>query len=207
MVLVHVATLAPLFLLLWDWTWGQLSFNPIREITLRTGRYALIVLIASLACTPVFLLNRFAPILRMRRALGLYAFMYASLHLLTFVGLDFRFNVAFLREEIAQRRYIQVGLLAFLALLPLAVTSSRWWVRRLGKNWKRLHRLVYLAAGLALLHFFWVVRGEIYRPLVYGIILVLLLSARVPAIHKFLADLGKRLGSRNRRVSQQGSEQ
>jgi sulfoxide reductase heme-binding subunit YedZ len=194
LILLHVAALAPLVLLLWDWLGGRLGFNPIREITLRTGRYALFTLILSLACTPVYLVSKFSPVLRMRRALGLYAFMYAGLHLLTFVGLDFGFNLSFIAEEIVQRRFIQVGLASFLILLPLAVTSSRGWVRRLGKNWKRLHRLVYLSALLALLHFFWVVKGDIRRPLVYGGVLALLLIVRIPAIRRLLARIGEKSG-------------
>jgi sulfoxide reductase heme-binding subunit YedZ len=166
-----------------------LSFNPIREITLRTGRYALIMLILSLACTPVYLVSRFRPLLRMRRALGLYAFMYAGLHLLTFVGLDFGFNLGYVVEEIAQRRFIQVGLLSFLILLPLATTSFRWWIRRLGKNWKRLHRLVYLATLLAVLHFVWLVKGDYRQPLAYGSVLVLLLLVRIPAVQRVLIRL------------------
>ena len=198
LVLTHVAALAPLVLLLWDWAGGRLSFNPVREITLRTGRYALIALILSLACTPVYLVSRFRPLLRMRRAFGLYAFTYAGLHLLTFVGLDFGFNLGFIVDEIAQRRFIQVGLLSFLIMLPLAVTSSRWWIRRLGRNWKRLHRLVYLAALLAVLHFFWVVKGDVRRPVIYGSILAILLLARVPIIQKSLTQLREMLTRRGR---------
>jgi sulfoxide reductase heme-binding subunit YedZ len=187
--LVHTAALAPLIVLLYDWTAGRLSFNPIRDITLRTGRYALVLLILSLACTPVYLVSRFRPILRARRALGLYAFMYAGLHLLTFVGLDFGFNPGFISEEIAQRPFVQVGLLSFLILLALAITSSRYWIRRLGKTWKRLHRLVYLAALLAVIHFVLVVKGDFRRPLMYGIFLGLLLLARIPAVRKALTHL------------------
>lgn len=197
LVLTHFAALAPLALLLWDWVGGRLSFNPIRDITLRTGRYALILLILSLACTPVYLVSKFRSVLRMRRAFGLYAFMYAGLHLLTFVGLDFGFNLALIADEVAQRRFIQVGLLSFLILLPLAITSSRRWVRRLGKNWKRLHRLVYLAALLAILHFFWVVKGDIRRPLIYGALLVLLLLMRIPTIQRALNHLQEALSRRN----------
>jgi sulfoxide reductase heme-binding subunit YedZ len=196
LVLTHVAALLPLAILLWDWAWGRLSFNPIRDITLRTGRYALTLLILSLACTPAYLLSRFSPILRMRRALGLYAFLYAGLHLLTFVGLDFGFDLDLIADEIAQRRFIQAGLGSFLILLPLAVTSVGWWIRRLGKNWKRLHRLVYVAALLALLHFVWLVKGDYRRPLRYGAVLALLLITRIPAVRKALIGLRKRLGSR-----------
>jgi sulfoxide reductase heme-binding subunit YedZ len=200
LALTHLAALAPLLLLLWDWAGGRLSFNPIREMTLRTGRYALIFLIASLASTPAYLVSGFSLLTQIRRVLGLYAFTYAGLHLLTFVGLDFGFNVGFIADEIAQRRYIQVGLLSFLILLPLAVTSSRWWMRRLGKNWKRLHRLVYLAALLAILHFFLVVKGDWRRPLVYGIILVLLLLSRIPLVRNLVSS------RRDRPKSEQASQ-
>ena len=195
-ILTHIAALAPLALLLWNWAWGRLSFNPIREITLRTGRYALTLLALSLACTPAYLLSGLSPILRLRRALGLYAFTYAGLHLLTFVGLDFGFDLRLVANEIAQRRFIRAGLASFLILLPLAITSSRWWIRRLGKNWKRLHRLVYVAALLALLHLAWVVKGDYRRPLIYGIILALLLITRIPAVRKALIGLRDRLGSK-----------
>ena len=126
LALVHVAALTPLAVLLYDWATGHLSVNPIRDITLRTGRYALVTLILSLACTPAYLVSRFNPLLRTRRALGLYAFMYAGLHLLTFVGLDFGFDLGLIASELAQRPFIQVGLLAFLILVPLAITSSRF---------------------------------------------------------------------------------
>jgi len=196
LVLTHIAALAPLALLLVDYATGQLSFNPIREITLRTGRYALILLVLSLACTPVRILIGWSPVMQLRRPLGLYAFMYAALPLLTFVGLDFGFNLSFIWEELDQRSYIQVGLLAFLVLLPLAVTSTPHWTRKLGKNWKRLHRLVYLAAMLALLHFLWVVKGDIRRPLVYGMVILLLLAVRAPPLRRAIVEWRDRIGDR-----------
>jgi sulfoxide reductase heme-binding subunit YedZ len=196
LVLTHIAALAPLALLLVDYATGQLSFNPIREITLRTGRYALILLVLSLACTPVRILTGWSPVIRLRRPLGLYAFMYAALHLLTFVGLDFGFNLSFIWEELIQRRYLQVGLLAFLILLPLAVTSTRRWIRKLGKNWNRLHRLVYLAALLVFLHFLWAAKGDIRRPITYVVVVVLLLAIRALPIRKAIIDLRGRIAGR-----------
>ena len=193
LVLTHVAALAPLILLLVDYATGRLSFNPIREITLRTGRYALILLVLSLACTPVRVLTGWNPVMRLRRPLGLYAFMYAGLHLLVFAGLDYGFKLSLIWEELAQRRFIQVGLVAFLLLLPLAVTSTRQWIAKLGKSWKRLHRLVYLAALLALLHFLWVVKGDLRRPLVYAVVVVLLLVVRIPPIRDALTNLRGRI--------------
>ena len=181
-ILTHVAALAPLALMAWDYAQGQLSANPIREVTLRTGRAALILLVLSLACTPVHILFKFRPALKLRRPLGLYAFLYAALHGLTFVGLDYGFDPELVLEEIVQRRFVQAGIVAFLLLVPLAITSTKGWVRRLGKNWKRLHRLVYLAAMIALLHFVWLAKGDIRRPLAYGAVVVLLLVIRLPFV-------------------------
>ena len=180
----HGAALAPLVLLLLAWFGGRLGANPIREITLRTGRAALTLLLLSLACTPARLLTGLAAIQRLRKPLGLYAFLYVSLHLLTYLGLDFGFNLSFLWPEIAQQAFIQVGLLAFLILIPLAITSTRRWRRRLGRNWRRLHRLAYLAAVLAVLHFYWLVKGDWRRPLAAAIVLASLLIARLPPIQK-----------------------
>jgi sulfoxide reductase heme-binding subunit YedZ len=183
----HLAALTPLVLLLYAWVGGHLGANPIRELTLRTGRAALTLLVLSLACTPARLLTGAAAIQRLRKPLGLYAFLYLVLHLLIYLGLDFGFNLSFLWPEIRQQPFIQVGLLAFLLLLPLAITSTRGWRKRLGKNWKRLHRLAYLAAALAVLHFYWLVKGGWRRPLAAAIVLALLLLTRLPPIQKALS--------------------
>jgi sulfoxide reductase heme-binding subunit YedZ len=185
-VLTHVGALIPLALLVWGYTQNQLTANPIREITLRTGRVALVLLLLSLACTPATILFRFKPALKLRRPLGLYAFLYAGLHLLTFVGLDYGFDFSLIVPEVRQKRFVQVGMLAFLLLLPLAITSTRGWIKRLGKNWKRLHRLVYLAAVAVVIHFVWLAKGDIRRPLRYGAVLALLLLIRVPPISRIL---------------------
>jgi sulfoxide reductase heme-binding subunit YedZ len=148
-VLVHLALLIPLALLAVDWTQDQLTANPIREIQLRTGRYALFLLVLTLACAPVYNISGFKPVLSLRRILGLYAFGYALLHLLNFIGLDYGFNFALLWADISEKRYIIVGFIAFLILL--AVTSledgETAWV-----EWRRLYA-IYLAGlgGVALL--------------------------------------------------------
>jgi sulfoxide reductase heme-binding subunit YedZ len=183
-IAVHVGALVPLALLGWAWAAGRLGFNPIREITLRTGRAALLMLVLSLACTPARMLTGLAPIQRLRKPLGLYAFLYAALHFLTYVGLDFRFNVAFLWPDISQQPFIQIGLLTFLILLVLALTSTRAWVKRIGRSWKRLHSLVYAAVVLAILHFFLLVKGDWRRPLGYAIVVALLLLLRLPVVRK-----------------------
>jgi sulfoxide reductase heme-binding subunit YedZ len=181
-ILTHAAALAPLALLAWDTAQDQLTANPIREVTLRTGKTALVLLVLSLASTPVHILFGFRPAIKLRRPLGLYAFLYAGLHGLTFVGLDFGFDVGLILEEILQRRFVQAGMVAFLLLLPLALTSTRGWMGRLGKNWRRLHRLVYLAALAAVVHFVWLAKGDIREPLLYGAAVALLLVARIPAV-------------------------
>jgi len=195
-LLTHVAALLPLALLAWDYAQNQLTVDPIREITLRTGRYALTLLILSLSCTPIHTVFGFKRVLRIRRSLGLYAFLYASLHLLTFVGLDYGFDLRLIGRAILEKRFLQVGFLAFLILLPLAATSTRGWMRRMGKRWKRLHRLVYLAALLAVLHFVLLVKAGVSRPLFYGAAVALLLVARIPGVRDALSDLRRRLRGR-----------
>ena len=193
-VLAHLAALGPLAVLAWDYAHNRLTANPIREVTLRTGRAALVLLALSLASTPIYVMSGFRPVLRLRRPLGLYAFLYAALHGLTFVGLDYGFNLALIGEEIRQRRFIQVGFLAFLVLLPLAITSTRGWMARLGKNWKRLHRLVYLAALAAVAHYVWAVKADVRVPLLYGAIVVALLIVRIPAVRNAVRNWRNRLG-------------
>jgi sulfoxide reductase heme-binding subunit YedZ len=195
-VVTHLVSLSPLALLIWDYTQGQLTADPIREITLRTGRYALIWLILSLACTPVYIVFGLRQATKLRRPLGLYAFVYASLHLLAFVGLDYGFNLTLIADEILQKRFVQVGLAAFVILLSLAVTSTRGWARRLGKGWKILHRLVYLAALLAMVHFVWVVKADLRRPLLYGAVVVILLIVRIPGLRKAFRDMRRRLSGK-----------
>ncbi len=183
-VLVHFGALLPLAILLWDFWQNRLTVNPIQEITLRTGKSALVLLVLALACTPINSVFGFKPVLRLRRPLGLYAFMYASFHFLTFVGLDYGFDPELIREAILEKRYALVGFATFLILLPLAATSTKGWMRRLGRHWKRLHRGVYLAGLLAVLHFVWLVKSDIREPLLYGGVVVLLLVLRISGIRR-----------------------
>jgi sulfoxide reductase heme-binding subunit YedZ len=183
-ILTHIGALVPLATLVWDFWQGQLSVNPIQDITLRTGKYALVLLVLSLACTPINSVFGFRQVLRLRRPLGLYAFMYVSLHLLTFVGLDYGCDWVLIREAIFEKRFALAGFAAFLVLLPLAVTSTKGWMRRLGKKWKRLHRGVYLAALLAVTHFIWLVKSDIREPLLYGVVLVVLLILRIAGVRR-----------------------
>jgi sulfoxide reductase heme-binding subunit YedZ len=193
--IVHIASLLPLALLLWDLAWGRLSFNPIREATLRTGRYALALLVLSLACTPLRVLLRMAWIGRLRKPLGLYAALYAVLHFAIFVAWDYGFQLDLIWLEIRDRPFIWAGLPALLILVLLAVTSTRGWMRRLGRNWKRLHRMVYLAAPLAVLHFVLIVKVERAAPLIYAAVVVILLFVRVPFVRRIIIAIRSKLTS------------
>jgi sulfoxide reductase heme-binding subunit YedZ len=188
-ILTHVLALAPFVLLVWDFATNQLSVNPIQDITFRTGTYALVTLLLSLACTPLNTLFGLRQVLPLRRPLGLYAFFYTTLHFLTFAVLDYGLDAAALQEAIFEKRYALVGFAAFLILLPLAITSTKGWMRRLGKNWKRLHTLVYVALGLAILHYLWLVKSITLEPLLYAAAAGALLLLRVPPISRRLVRL------------------
>ncbi len=179
-VVVHVGALTPLALLVWDLISGGLGANPIQAVQLRTGKTAIILLLISLACTPVYLVSGFKPVLLLRRPLGLYAFTYVSLHFINFLGVDYGFNLALIRQDLFEKRYAVVGFAAYLILLALAVTSTRGWQDRLGRTWKRLHRLVYAAAVLGVAHFLWQVKADTRVPIVFGAVLVVLLALRPP---------------------------
>ena len=179
---LHVAALLPLVAIGWGFAFDQLTANPIEEVTIRTGRAALVLLMLSLACTPVNMMFGVKWVLRLRRPLGLYAFFYASLHLLTIVGLDYQFDFIFIREDLAGKRFALVGLAAYLSLLPLAVTSTSGWRWRLGRRWQRLHWLVYLAVLLAVTHFSLQAKADYRVPALYGAVVVFLLVVRLPGV-------------------------
>jgi sulfoxide reductase heme-binding subunit YedZ len=163
---VHLGALLPLAWIVWDYAQGRFFIDPVKEITARTGSVGLILLLLSLAATPINTLFGLRQVLRVRRALGLYAFLYIGLHFLTFVWLDYGLDLELILPAIFDQRYVLVGFAAGLILLALAVTSTKGWQRRLGKTWKRLHRLVYLAGILAVLHYLWLVK-DIGEPVRY----------------------------------------
>jgi sulfoxide reductase heme-binding subunit YedZ len=191
-ILVHVGALLPLARILWQYATGGFLVDPIREITSLTGKTALILLVLSLACTPLVTLFGFKQALRVRRALGVYAALYAGLHFLVFVWLDYGLDLALIGRAIFDQRYVLVGTAAGLILLALTVTSTRGWQKRLGKNWKRLHRLVYLAGILAVVHFLWLVK-DVREPLRYAALLALLLVLRLPPIRRLVSRARQRL--------------
>jgi sulfoxide reductase heme-binding subunit YedZ len=171
--------LGPAAWLLYATLAGDLGANPIEAITRSLGEWALRLLLITLTVTPLRRLTGWGWLLRYRRMLGLFAFFYATLHLLSYIVLDQFFYWPEIWADILKRPYITIGMLSFLLLIPLAVTSTSSWMRRLGRNWQRLHRLVYIATSGAVLHFYMLVKADTREPLFYGLILTGLLLARL----------------------------
>ncbi|MEE8419817.1 MAG: protein-methionine-sulfoxide reductase heme-binding subunit MsrQ [Dehalococcoidales bacterium] len=190
-LLTYIGGLLPLGLLIWNYSQDQLTLNPIKEIQLRTGSYALVLLVLTLASTPLSRLLKSRRVLELRRLLGLFTFMYISLHFLNFLVLDYWFDFSLIREDLFEKTFALAGFSAFLLLLPLAVTSTRGWIVRLGRNWKRLHWLIFPAALLAVVHFFWGSKADVREALIYGVIVILLLALRLPVMKRLTARLSR----------------
>ncbi len=184
-VVTHIGASIPFLLLVWDAANKNLTANPIQAITQRTGIPALIMLVLSLACTPLNTVFGLKQVIPLRRPLGLYTFWYASLHFLTFTVLDYSLDPGLLVEAIGKKPFALVGFSAYLLLAPLALTSTKGWMKRLGKRWKLLHKLVYVVAGLVILHFVWSVKADYREPLIYGTIIAGLFVLRIPAVRQF----------------------
>jgi methionine sulfoxide reductase heme-binding subunit len=177
---LFAGALIPLALLLWRAAHGTLGADAIAIGLNQLGYLALVFLMASLACTPLKILTGWTWPIRVRRMLGLFAFFYASLHLLTYVGIDQQLDWPVLWGDVTQRKFMIVGFLAFLCLLPLAWTSTDASVRRLGfQRWKSLHRLAYLAGVLAVVHFIWRVKSDVRVPMTWAAILAALFLIRI----------------------------
>lgn len=187
-VAVWVACLLPVADVLWRaWNMRQgkepdLTANPIEYITLATGWWALFILVSTLAITPLRKLTKQAWLIRFRRLLGLFAFFYATLHLITYVWLDKFWEWRDMLRDIQKRPFITAGMVAFLAMLPLAVTSTSWAIRKMGgKNWNLLHRLIYLSAIAGVVHYFWKLKAGYEKPIAFAVVLAVLLGWRVVA--------------------------
>ena len=175
-----LAALIPLERLAWKALHGGLGANPIEVITHSTGDWTLIFVLATLAVTPIRQLTRQYWLIGIRRMVGLFAFFYGTLHFTTYIWLDKFFDVHEMAKDIAKRPFITVGFSAFVLMIPLAATSTAWSIRRLGgKNWQRLHRLIYLTGILGVVHYLWLVKADKHKPLEYGAVLVVLLLYRV----------------------------
>jgi sulfoxide reductase heme-binding subunit YedZ len=176
---VWIGGLLPLAMLLYAGATGGLEADPVKDITHRTGKAVLVLLLCTLSVTPLRRLTGWNGVIAARRPLGLFAYFYACLHFLIYLG-DQGFAPGYIVEDVAKHTYVTAGFAALLLLTPLAVTSTKGWMRRLGKRWARLHRLIYAAAVLGVLHFVWLVKKDVREPLVYAAVLALLLAVRIP---------------------------
>jgi sulfoxide reductase heme-binding subunit YedZ len=176
---VFLLCLVPVEILVWRLFHDGLGANPIEFITHATGDWTLRLLVITLAITPLRKILVLPELIRFRRMLGLFAFFYACLHFSTWIGLDKFFDLNDMWKDVVKRRFITVGFAAFLLLIPLAITSTTGWIRRLGgKRWQALHRLIYFSAILAVIHYYWLVKSAVIRPLTYGAIVAALLLFR-----------------------------
>jgi methionine sulfoxide reductase heme-binding subunit len=208
-IAVHVLGWLPLAFLAYDFFTNQLTINPIQAAEQRLGRIAIYWMVATLAVTPVYTLTGLRDLPNRRRAIGLYAFLYTCLHLLVFFGLDYGFNFAQAWSLVTGKVYLLVGLLAVLLLIPLAVTSFDYFIRKMGKNWKRLHWLVYPAVVVSILHYglsqkgdLFTLRGNILRPFLWLLLTAILLVMRLPPVRRWISGTRRKLFVRFRHVPQ-----
>jgi sulfoxide reductase heme-binding subunit YedZ len=181
-IIVFLAALLPVARLAWRALHEGLGANPIEVITHSTGDWTLIFVLLTLSITPIRRLTRQYWLIGLRRMVGLFAFFYGTLHFTTYIWLDKFFDVHEMVKDIYKRPFITIGFSAFVLMIPLAVTSTSWSIRRLGgKNWQRLHRLIYLTAILGVIHYIWLVKADKRKPFEYGIVLAILLLYRVGA--------------------------
>ena len=199
-IAMHIYAWSELVIIIYGLLTNHLTANPIQAMEIDTGRHAIALLVLSLACTPLTTLTGWRELLKRRRALGLYAIMYAVLHVIIFVDLDNGIAWNLLIQTVIQKSYILYGMAAFLLLVPLAMTSFDIWKVRLAKNWRRLHQLVYFTAPIAALHYAMAVKGDVFHlsgdinaPVNYGIVIALLLILRLPFIRRFFASLRTRI--------------
>lgn len=172
--------LAPLGLLVWKGFHNDLGANPVEFITHATGNWTLRFILITLAITPLRRLLKQPQLTRFRRLFGLFAFFYGCLHFLTWFWLDKSLDFGEMWKDVLKRPFITVGFIGFVAMIPLAVTSTAGWIRRLGgRNWQRLHRLIYLTGIAGVVHYYWLVKSDVRLPLMYGAILAVLLAVRL----------------------------
>jgi methionine sulfoxide reductase heme-binding subunit len=195
-LLVHLLGALPLVWLVFDSLTGSLSVNPIQDFEQRLGRAALYFLVATLAVTPFYSLTGWRQILPSRRTLGLYAFFYACLHFTVFIAIDYGFNIQEIGRLMVEKPFIFAGLISGLLLLALAITSFDFFKRKLGKSWKILHRMVYVAGVLVILHYalakkgnLFTLSGDLLKPMLWGILVIILLGMRLPAARKWIRKL------------------
>jgi len=179
-VAVFVICLIPFADLLWRFISGNLGINPVETLQHGTGDWTIRFIVFTLCITPLRKLFKVPDLIRFRRMLGLFAFFYVSLHFLTYLGPDQSFDVSGMWKDVYKRPFITVGFAAFVSLIPLAVTSTAGWIRRIGgKRWQMLHRLIYFAAVCGVIHYYWLVKSDVRKPLFYGTLVAILLLWRL----------------------------
>ncbi len=209
-IAMHLYAWSALVEMIFDLFTNHLTANPIEAMEQLTGRHTLALLVLSLACTPLNTLFGWRELLKRRRALGLYALMYATIHVIIFVNLDYGLAWSLIIQTVIQRSYIVFGLIVFIILIPLGLTSFDIWKMRLGKKWKLLHQAIYLAAPIAVLHYALATKGDIFHltgnigePLLYGLAVLILLILRLPFLRRFFSSFRSRVVSLfSRRMSQ-----
>ncbi len=179
-LLIFINSLVPLLFLVWDAAFGKLGANPIEFFLRTTGVLTLIFLLVTLSVTPLRKYFGWNNLIKFRRMLGLYAFFYGFLHLITYSVFDKSFSISAIASDVWQRPFVAVGMIAFFLLIPLAVTSTNEMIKRLGgRNWARLHKLTYVAAILGVIHFWMIVKSDVFYPLLFGLVLAGLLGYRI----------------------------
>jgi sulfoxide reductase heme-binding subunit YedZ len=183
-IVIFVNSLVPFVLMGWDWYHGQLGANPVEFLTRTTGMLTLVFLLVSLAVTPLRKITSVQWLIQFRRMLGLYAFFYGFLHLLTYIWFDRSFNIKSTISDIYARPFIAIGMFSFFLLVPLAITSTKGWIKRLGgKRWARLHKLAYVASIGGVIHFWMLVKSDTRLPIRFAFVLALLLGSRLVITH------------------------
>ena len=178
-IIIFILSLMPIFFIIYQIINNQLGPEPIKDITHHTGKWTLYFIVMTLSITPLKKITKLNIWINYRRMFGLFIFFYASVHLMTYVGLDYRFDLASIGDDIIKKKYIFIGFLAWLLLIPLAVTSNLRMMKILKEKWKKIHRLIYLIAILGVIHFLWLVKKDLTEPLIYAVIILMLLLFRI----------------------------
>ena len=178
-IIVFFLSLWPIYIINYQIIFNQLGPEPVDRIINHFGEWTLIFILLTLSMTPMRIITKSLEWIKFRRMLGLFAFFYASVHMLSYVGLDYRFDFAPLINDVLKKKFIFIGFSAWLLLIPLAVTSSEKMVRLLKHNWKKIHRLIYVIAIFGVLHFIWLSKTIFFKPLIFLIVLIILLLFRI----------------------------
>ena len=177
-VVIFTLSLVPIFYIIYQILTNQLGPEPIKDITHHTGKWTLYFIVITLAMTPLKKITKLNIWINYRRMFGLFIFFYASVHMMTYVGLDYRFDLASIGDDIIKKKYIFIGFTAWLLLIPLAVTSNKRMIKILKDKWKKLHRLIYLISLFGVIHYLWLVKRDLTEPLIFLVVILILLTFR-----------------------------